>query len=504
MEILPSLIRGFSVALTPINLLYNLIGTVAGTMIGVLPGIGPVAGVAMLIPFSYGMNPTTAMIMMAGVYYGAMYGGSTTSILLNLPGESASVMTCLDGYQMARKGRAGAALGMAAFSSFIAGTLSVAGLMLLAPLLAAFALRFGPPEYFGLSLFGITLVTSLVGKSLVKGLVAGALGMFLGTIGTDPMSAVERYTLDWPFLADGLSFVSVSVGLFAVAEVLENAERGLKTTSYIDSISNLLPTVQDWIASRWAILRGAVIGFVIGVLPGAGATIASMVSYAVEKRCSNYPERFGSGVIEGVAGPEGANNAATGGALVPLLTLGIPGSGTTAVMLGALMIQGLRPGPLLFEKQPEFVWGLIASMYVGNVMLLILNLPLVGVWARLLKVPPRALLPLILAFSVVGVYTITNHVGEVWVMLVFGVIGYGMRKVHIPPAPVVLALVLTPLLETALQQSLQMSRGSFSILFTRPIAASLMLMSGVSLVLPLVPALRRSRERLEAMTSPLR
>lgn len=502
MEILASLTKGFGVALTPVNLLYTLIGTVAGTVIGVLPGIGPVAGVAMLIPFSYGMNPTTAMIMMAGIYYGAMYGGSTTSILLNLPGESSSVMTCLDGYQMARKGRAGAALGMAAFSSFIAGTLSVVGLMLLAPVLAAFALRFGPPEYFALALLGITLVTSLVGKSPVKGLLAGAFGMFLGTVGTDPMSAVERYTFEQAFLADGLSFVSVSVGLFAVAEVLETAERGLKTTSYIEAISNLLPTVQDWIASRWAILRGALIGFVIGVLPGAGATIASMVSYAVEKRCSRYPERFGTGVIEGVAGPEGANNAATGGALVPLLTLGIPGSGTTAVMLGALMIQGLRPGPLLFEKQPEFVWGLIASMYVGNVMLLILNLPLVGVWARLLKVPPRVLLPVILAFSVVGVYTLSNHVGEVWVMLAFGVIGYGMRKVDIPPAPVVLALVLTPLLETALQQSLQMSRGSFSILFTRPVSGTLMGAAALSVMLPLLPALRRTRARLEALTSP--
>ncbi|HEU5393434.1 MAG TPA: tripartite tricarboxylate transporter permease, partial [Candidatus Methylomirabilis sp.] len=355
---------------------------------------------------------------------------------------------------------------------------------------------------FALALLGITLVTSLVGKSLVKGVLAGAFGMFLGTVGTDPMSAVERYTFGEAFLADGLSFVSVSVGLFAVAEVLEGAERGLERTSYIESISNLLPTVQDWLASRWAIVRGALIGFVIGVLPGAGATIASMVSYAVEKRCSRYPERFGTGVIEGVAGPEGANNAATGGALVPLLTLGIPGSGTTAVMLGALMIQGLRPGPLLFERQPEFVWGLIASMYVGNLMLLVLNLPLVGLWARLLKVPPRVLLPLILAFSVVGVFTLHNHVGEVWVMLAFGVIGYAMRKVHIPAAPVVLALVLTPLLETALQQSLQMSRGSFAILFTRPIAGTLMVVAALAVVLPLLPALRRTRENLEAAAPP--
>ncbi|MBI3003184.1 MAG: tripartite tricarboxylate transporter permease [candidate division NC10 bacterium] len=502
MEILASLTKGFGVALTPVNLLFTLIGTAAGTVIGVLPGIGPVAGVAMLIPFSYGMNPTTAMIMMAGVYYGAMYGGSTTAILLNLPGESSSVVTCLDGYQMARQGRAGPALGMAAFSSFIGGTLSVVGLMVLAPLLAAFALRFGPPEYFALALLGITLITSLGGRSPLKGLLAGAFGVFLGTLGTDPMSAVERYTFDQAFLADGLSFVSVSVGLFAVAEVLENAERGLQATVPRQAIANLLPTLPDWVASRWAILRGAVIGFVIGVLPGAGATIASLVSYTVEKRCSRHPERFGTGVIEGVAAPEGANNAATGGALVPLLTLGIPGSGTTAVMLGALMIQGLRPGPLLFERQPDFVWGLIASMYVGNVMLLVLNLPLVGLWARLLTVPSRVLLPLILTFSVVGVFSVSNHVGEVWVMLGFGVIGYGMRKAHIPAAPVVLALVLTPLLETALQQSLQMSRGSFGILFTRPIAGALMAAAALSLALPLLPALRRTRARLEALSSP--
>lgn len=484
MDVVSSLASGLGIALQPVNIAYCFLGVLAGTLIGVLPGIGPVAGVAMLIPFSFGMSPTTAMIMLAGIYYGAMYGGSTTSILVNLPGESASVMTCLDGHALARQGRAGAALGMAAFASFIAGTAGIIGLMLLAQPVAALGLKFGPPETCALTFLALTLVTSLVGASAVKGVAAAAFGMLLGMVGLDPMSSEERFTFGALHLADGLSFISVSVGLFALAEALESLEHDQTITLYKERISGLLPSVADWLASRGALVRGTIVGFFVGVLPGAGATIASMLAYALERRVSQHPERFGQGAIEGVAAPEGANNAASAGALVPLLTLGIPGSGTTAVLLGAMMIHGLRPGPLLFEQRPDFVWGVIASMYVGNVLLLILNLPLVGLWARLLRVPQSVVLPLIVAFSVTGVFAVNNSVTEVAVMLVFGVIGYFMRKGGFPAAPVVLALVLTPLMETALQQSLQMAHGSFTIFFTRPIAAALVIFGLVSLALP--------------------
>ncbi len=477
-------ILGFSVSFTPINLLFCFFGVSLGTLIGVLPGVGPVAGTAMLIPFTFGMNPTTAMIMIAGIYYGAMYGGSTTSILVNLPGESASVMTCLDGYQMARKGRAGAALGISAFASFIAGTLSVLGLSLMAPPLASVALKFGPPEYFGIMFLGMTLVVALVGEDLVKGLIAGLLGVFLGTVGIDPMTGIERFSYGIPTLLDGISFVSVAVGLFAVAEVMVMSENPGQITSYVKDFSNLLPNKQDWKVSTLPMLRGSIIGFFVGVMPGAGATIASMLTYAGEKKLSKYPEKFGTGVIEGVAAPEAANNAATGGAMVPLLTLGVPGSGTTAVMLGALLIHGLRPGPLLFEKHPDFVWGVLTSMYIGNVMLLVLNLPLVGIWARMMKIPHRLLIPLILALCTVGVYTVNNNIGEVWIMFIFGIIGYFMKKFDFPAAPVVLALVLTPLMENALQQSLQMSHQSFTIFFTRPISLGLIIVGLISLFGP--------------------
>ncbi|MDI7258517.1 MAG: tripartite tricarboxylate transporter permease [Thermodesulfobacteriota bacterium] len=481
---LENFLIGLSIAVSPLNILFCFLGVTLGTLIGVLPGIGPVAGTAMLIPFTFGMNPTSSIIMLAGIYYGAMYGGSTTSILVNLPGESASVMTCLDGYQMARKGRAGAALGISAIGSFIAGTLSVIGLMIMAPPLANFGLRFGPPEYFSLMILGMTLVVALVGESLVKGLIACVFGILLGTVGMEPTSGIERFCYGNPTLFDGISFVSVSVGLFAVAEVFEMAEISLKRTSYIEKFSNLLPNLRDWKDSALPMLRGTVIGFFVGVMPGAGATIASMLSYATEKKLSKHPEKFGTGVIEGVAAPESANNAAAGGALIPLLTLGIPGSGTTAVLMGALLIHGLRPGPLLFEKHPDFVWAVIASMYIGNVMLLILNLPLVGIWARMLKIPKTLLIPLILAFSVVGVFTVNNNLTEVWFMLVFGFIGYFMKKFDFSPAPVVLALVLTPLMETALQQSLQMSYQDFSIFLTRPISLILLIVSIFSLFSP--------------------
>ncbi len=496
MDVLHNIALGFSIALTPINLLYCFLGVLAGTVIGVLPGIGPVSGIAILIPITFGSDPTCALIMMAGIYYGAMYGGSTTSILINLPGESASVMTCLDGYQMAKKGRGGAALGMAAFASFIAGTFSIVMLMLLSPPLARFALRFGPPEYFALTFLGMTAITSLGGKSLVRGLISGVFGMMVAMIGTDPISGSSRFCYGVQDLFEGVSFISVSVGLFAIAEVFEEVEESLEGASYDTKISGLLPNKADWWASKGALCRGSIIGFLVGVLPGAGATIASMLSYVTEKRFSKHPEKFGTGVIEGVAGPEGANNSATGGAMVPLLTLGIPGGASTAVMLGALMIHGLRPGPLLFQQHPDFVWGLIASMYVGNIMLLVLNLPLVKIFAMILLIPRYILLPLIVVFSTLGVYSVNNSIGEVWVMFAFGIIGYFMRKLDLPAAPVILAIVLTPMMERALRQSLMMSRMDVTIFFTRPISGILIVASLLYLFYPVFSYLWSHRHSL--------
>jgi putative tricarboxylic transport membrane protein len=478
---------GFEVALSPMNLLMCFIGVLIGTLIGVLPGIGPTTGVAILIPITFGMSGTTAIITMCGVYYGAMYGGSTTSILLNVPGESSSVMTTLDGYQMARNGRPGPALGMAALSSFIAGTFSVLMLTFLSPPLASYAVSFGPPEYFALTFMGLTLVTSLGGDSPLKGLISGVFGLLVACIGIDAQSGVPRFTFDNMYLLDGVGFIGVAVGLFAAAEVLVNIEAPMQQifTQAKLSFRSLLPNLQDWKDSFGAIWRGSIIGFFVGVLPGAGATIASFMAYAAEKKLSKHPEKFGTGLIEGVAAPEGANNAAAGGALVPLLTLGIPGSGTTAVLLGALMIHGLRPGPMLFTSHPDFVWGLIASMYIGNVMLVILNMPLIGLWVRLLKVPYKVLMPLIITISAVGVFATDNNIFDMWVMAVFGVIGYIMKKLDYPPAPAVLALVLGPMVEMSLRQSLTISHGSLSIFFTRPISAALTIFALISLFSPL-------------------
>ncbi len=478
---------GFDVALSPMNLLMCFIGVLIGTLIGVLPGIGPTTGVAILIPITFGMNATTAIITMCGVYYGAMYGGSTTSVLLNVPGESSSVMTTLDGYQMAKKGRAGPALGMAAIASFIAGTFAVLMLTFLSPPLANYAVSFGPPEYFALTFMGLTLVTSLGGESLLKGLISGVFGLIIACVGIDAQSGVSRFTFGSMYLLDGVGFIGVAVGLFAVSEVLVNIERPMQQvfTDAKLSFLSLFPNLQDWKNSFGALWRSSIIGFFVGVLPGAGATIASFMAYATEKKLSKHPEKFGTGVIEGVAAPEGANNAAAGGALVPLLTLGIPGSGTTAVLLGALMIHGLRPGPMLFSAHPDFVWGLVASMYIGNVLLVVLNMPLIGLWVRLLKVPYKILMPLVITISAVGVFATDNNLFDMWIMAVFGVIGYIMKKLGYPPAPAVLALVLGPMVEMSLRQSLTISHGSLSIFFTRPISAALTIFALISLFAPL-------------------
>ncbi|MBI4790576.1 MAG: tripartite tricarboxylate transporter permease [Chloroflexi bacterium] len=493
MDLFQNLALGFSVALSPQNLIFCFVGVLMGTLIGVLPGIGPITGIALLIPITYGLDSTTALITMAGVYYGAMYGGSTTSILINVPGESSSVMTCLDGYQMARKGRAGPALGMAALASFVAGTFAVIALTLIAKPLADFAVSFGPAEYFALTLLGLTLVTSLTGKSMIKGVMSGVFGLLVASIGIDALSGAARFTYGNIYLLDGAGFIGVAVGLFAVSEILVNIEDPMERVFVKAKLTmgNMLPNRQDWRDSAGALGRGSLIGFVVGVLPGAGATIASFLAYAAEKKASKHPEKFGTGVIEGVAAPEGANNAATGGALVPLLTLGIPGSGATAVMLGALLIHGLRPGPMLFESNPEFVWGFIASMYIGNVMLVILNLPLIGMWVSLLRVPYKLLMPLIMIISAVGVYATDNNVFDVWVMFAFGVIGYAMRKLDFHPAPAVLGLVLGPMVERSLRQALTMSHGSLDIFFTSPISAILIVIAMLSLFTPVVRSIWR-------------
>ena len=498
MDVLTNLAFGFSVALEPTNLLSCFIGVLLGTLVGVLPGIGPVATIALLLPLTFKMAPATAIIMLAGIYYGAMYGGSTTSILVNIPGEAASVVTCLDGYQMARQGRAGPALGISAFGSFIAGTVGVVALMFFAPILGRAALSFGPPEYFALTFLGLTLVSYLARGSMIKALMMAILGLLAGTVGMDPVAGAERFTYGSLTLGDGLGLVPVAMGLFGIAEVLDNLGLTVGRDIYERKIKGLLPNLKDWKDSFWPIIRGSVIGFFIGILPGPSASISSFTSYAVEKRLSRYPEKFGTGVIEGVAGPESANNAATAGAFIPLLSLGIPANIVMALFVGALMIHGIQPGPLFIRNYPELFWGVVASMYVGNAMLLVLNLPWIGIWVRVLKIPYSILFPLIFLFCLIGVYSLNNNVVEIFIMIAFGIIGFFMRKTGFEGAPFILALVLGPIMETSLRQSLIISRGSFAIFFIRPVAAVLLLLSFTFLLTSLIPAFTRKREKLAA------
>ncbi len=487
------LLLGFSIALTPMNLLFAFFGVLLGTVIGALPGIGPSAGVAVLLPVTFGMQPVTAMIMLAGIYYGAMYGGTITSVLINTPGESSSVMTTLDGFQMALKGRAGAALGMAAIGSFFAGTASVVLLMIAAPPLADLAVSFGPPEYFALMVLGLTTLASLTGGSMLKGMLMAIAGLLLGTVGIDLLLGAPRYTFGNVNLLDGVDFLPVAVGLFAVGELLYNLYHPVRVEPIKAKLSGLLPTKQDWKDSWGSIVRGTLIGFFVGMLPGAGATISSFLAYAAEKRVSKRPEQFGTGVIEGVAAPESANNAASTGALVPLMALGIPGSGTTAVMLGALTMYGMQPGPLLVSTHPDVFWGLVASMYVGNVMLLILNLPLAPAFASILRVPYSVLIPIIIGIALFGVYSVDNSLFHVGITVLFGGIGFAMRLYGYPPAPLVLALVLGPMLEKALRQSLQMSLGSAEIFVSRPVSAIILGFALLAVLFPLVSWMRSRR-----------
>ena len=487
MDIVNGLFHGFAVALTPINLWWCFVGVFLGTVVGILPGLGPPATIAMLLPLTFQMNPTSAIIMLAGIYYGAKYGGSTTSILLNVPGESASVVTCFDGYQMARNGRAGAALGIAAIASFVAGTFGVVMLMLVAPPLAKMALSFSSPEYFALMCLGLAMVVLLAGKSLTKALLAMLVGLWIAGMGTDLFSATSRFTFGNMELLDGIDFVVVAIGVFAIGEVLGNMQKREEgqMLPVPKGLRNLLPTLVELKACRFAFVNGSVIGFLIGVLPGAGSTIASFISYGVEKAVSKHPEKFGSGLPEGVAAPEGANNSETGGALVPMLTLGIPGSGTTAILLAAFVLWGLKPGPLMIQDNPTLFWGLVASMYIGNVMLLVLNLPLIPLFAQVLKLPAYALYPVIFGISIVGVYSVSSSLFDVWTLAVFGLMGYAMRKLDYPAAPLILGLVLGDSMERALRQSLMMSQGHMSILVSRPISAVMLFLAAVILITPL-------------------
>jgi putative tricarboxylic transport membrane protein len=505
MDFLTNLALGFSVALTPFNLFMAACGVVLGILIGALPGVGPPSGVALLLPLTFGMDPTSGIIMLAALYAGTMYGGTITSVLINTPGESASVVTCIDGYQMALQGRAGAALGIAAIGSFIAGTIGVVLLMLVSPALARWSLAFGPPETFALMLLGLTTVTLLTGESAVKGYISMVLGLMIAMVGFDIISGDPRYAFGIPEMMDGVDFLPVAIGLFGLGEVLAGAEE-TKPAAMVKArygLRDVMPTAADWARSRWAIARGTAMGFVVGVLPGAGPTISTFLSYAVEKKVSKHPEEFGKGAIEGVAGPESANNAAATGAMVPMLTLGIPGSATTAIMLGGLMMWGLRPGPLLFEKNPEFVWGLIASQYIANVMLLILSTAFIPLFVRALRVPYGILMPMIIVFCITGAYSLKNSLFDVGQMLVFGIVGYAMKKLGYSPAALTLALVLGPLAERALRQSLIISDSGAAIFFMRPIAAVLMVMALAAVLVPALRALGAAAARRRAARQPV-
>jgi putative tricarboxylic transport membrane protein len=474
------LLNGFATALTPENLLWATIGCLIGTLIGVLPGIGPSSGIAILLPITTVLPPTSAIIMMAAIYYGAMYGGSTTAIVVNIPGEASSVPTAIDGYQMARQGRAGPALAISAVSSFVAGTLSLVGLTFFAPVLAQFALAFGPPEYFALMFMGLTLTISLSGRALLKGVIATCIGLIASLIGQNPLTGAARLTFGYVDLMAGVNFISVIIGLFAITEILVTVEEAA-TLMYKTKKIDWMPKWADIRRCIGAMLRSTGVGFFLGLLPGCAPAVTTFVAYDLEKRVSKHPEEFGHGAIEGVAAPEGANNATTSGGFVPLFAFGLPTGPALAVLLGGLMMYGLQPGPMLFKQNPEFVWAVIASMYIGNVILLVLNLPLVGMWARIALIPFPILGPLIILFSVIGAYSIRFMMFDVWVALIFGVVGYVMRKLGFPIAPLVLASVLSQMLETSLQQSLLISQGSPLIFFTRPIALVFMVLGLLSI-----------------------
>jgi putative tricarboxylic transport membrane protein len=488
--IFDSLLLGFSVAFRPDVLWYGFLGCLVGTLVGVLPGIGPLSGISILLPVTYGLDATKAIVMLAGIYYGSQYGGSTTSILMRIPGEASSVITCIDGYEMARKGRAGAALCIAAVGSFIAGTFGVLVLTVVAPPLADFALRFGPPEYTALLVLALIFLAYMSSTSLVRTLLMAAVGLLLGTIGIDVMTGHFRYSFDIPELGDGIGIVPVAVGLFGLGEILSTPSGAVVGEVIRPRLRELLPNRTEWRQSALPIGRGTVLGFLIGIVPGSAHIISSFISYAVERRFARRPEEFGHGAVAGVAGPESANNAASTGAFVPMLALGLPTGPVTAVLIAALLLHGIPAGPMLVNEHPDIFWGFVASMYVGNLILLALNLPLVGLFVNVLRIPYAYLYPLIIMFCVIGVYEVNHSIVDVWIMLIMGVLGYALRKFEFDPAPLVLGLVVTPTFELSLRQSLVMSSGDWRIFWERPIAATLfavcvvlLLLSAASLVL---------------------
>jgi putative tricarboxylic transport membrane protein len=481
------LMHGFGIAMLPANIFWCFVGCFLGTVIGILPGLGPAATISLLLPLTYTMDPTGGIIMLAGIYYGAKYGGSTTSILLNMPGEASSVVSCIDGYQMARNGRAGAALGIAAIASFVAGTVGLLLMTFVAPPIANFALSFSSPEYFALMVMGLSLVVLLSGKSMIKSVLSLVFGLWLATVGTDLFTAQSRFIFGRSELLGGIEFMTVAIGIFAIAEILLNIESKEKSEllSVPKGLRNLLPSWEELKACRFAFFNGSITGFIIGLLPGAGATVASFVSYGIEKAVSKHPERFGKGAPEGLAAPEGANNADTGGALLPLLTFGIPSGSSTAVLLSALILWGVKPGPLMMTESPDVFWGLVASLYIGNVVLLVMNLPLVGVFAQILRVPIYILHPAILGIAVAGAYGASGNLFDIVLLLLFGLIGFIMPKGAFPTAPLILGFVLGQPMERAIRQSLAMSVGDPIILVDRPISAALLVIAALILMSPL-------------------
>jgi putative tricarboxylic transport membrane protein len=491
---LHSLALGFSVAFQATNLWYAFLGCLVGTLVGVLPGIGPLAGISILLPVTFGLNATQAIIMLAGIYYGSQYGGSTTSILMRIPGEASSVMTCVDGYAMSKKGRAGAALCIAAVGSWIGGTFGVVVLTVVAPPLATIAIKFGPPEYTALLVLGLIFLAYMSSTSLIRTLLMACLGLLLGMIGIDNMTGDFRYSFNLAELGDGIGIVPVAVGLFGLGEILSTPSLHAVKDVMAPKLSELLPTRQEWREAAMPIGRGTLLGFIIGIIPGSAHVISSFLSYALEKRISKHPEQFGKGAVAGVAGPETANNAASTGAFVPLLALGIPTSPITAVLIGALMIHGVQVGPTLVNEHPDVFWGFVASMYVGNLMLLALNLPLVSLFVTVLRIPYAYLYPMIIMFCIIGVYETNNSIVDVWIMLFMGMLGYALRKFEFDPAPLVLGLVIAPILEQSLRQSLIMSNGDYTIFLTRPISASLMVVSAALLALAALSFILKQRD----------
>lgn len=473
MDAFAQLLQGFEGALTYYNIIYCFLGVTVGMLVGVLPGLGPTTATALLIPVSFGMEPVSAIIMLAGIYYGAMYGGTVTSVLINTPGEAASVITCLDGHPLAKQGRAGAALGIAGIGSFVGGTISLLALVFIGPPMAQFALKFGPPEFFALLVLGLVTVVGLMGKSLLRGVIAAFIGLSLSLIGTDPVSGVDRFIFGEPFLMGGLDLVSVCMGLFGLSEILIGMEN-MSGAKKPHEVKGVLPRREEWWPSIKAISRGSILGLLIGLIPGTNSVIPTMLSYSTEKKMAKDPSRFGNGAIEGVAGPETANNSYCGAALIPLFTLGIPSSPTIAIILGAFIMHGLTPGPALFQERPEVVWAIIASMFIGNLMLVVMNVPMAGFWAKITMVPEKLLYPIILAISILGAYANSNSLWGVGIMLAFGLLGYFMKKLDVPMAPVILTFVLGKLIETSFLQSLRIFNGNMLAIFQRPLTGALL------------------------------